>query len=265
MTALRAPDWAIATPYRVSAHSADLLAGHSRVTLSEMSKWTRYTTAGKEGQRRPTQHVEFGPGEVDGLDRRLLGDVEGHRILELGAGAGHSAIALAKQGARVVAIDPAIEEIETARAAAEVAEVHIELHNTGLADLASLPADAFDAVVAIHSLASVSNIDRVFRQVHRLLKSDRPLVISLPHPAALMIDPDDSVNIVASYAEAEPLGTKHHLTYRHGIGDVFTQLTRANFRVDTLLEPAQKEKSKKADGPKNAPASVIFRARKIGT
>ena len=228
-----------------------------------MSTWKRYTTAGKEGQRRPTQHVEFGPGEVEGLDRRLLGDVDGKRILELGAGAGHSAIAFAKQGARVVAIDPVAEEIEVARAAAEVAEVHLELHNTGLADLASLPADAFDAVVAIHSLASVSDIGRVFRQVHRLLKADRPLVITLPHPAALMIDPDDSVNIIAAYDESEPLGKDHHLTYRHGISEVFTQLTRANFRVDVLLEPAQK--AKKPQGPENAPASVVFRARKTGT
>lgn len=263
VAARRAPGWTIATPYRFRPNNAALRGPQLRVTLGEMSTWKRYTTAGKEGQRRPTQHVEFGPGEVEGLDRRLLGDVDGKRILELGAGAGHSAIAFAKQGARVVAIDPVAEEIEVARAAAEVAEVHLELHNTGLADLASLPADAFDAVVAIHSLASVSDIGRVFRQVHRLLKADRPLVITLPHPAALMIDPDDSVNIIAAYDESEPLGKDHHLTYRHGISEVFTQLTRANFRVDVLLEPAQK--AKKPQGPENAPASVVFRARKTGT
>ena len=228
-----------------------------------MDTWTRYTTAGQAGQRRPSDLVEFGPGDVDGLDRRLLGDVDGLRILELGTGSGRSAVALARQGAKVVAIDPDLEESEMARTSAEVAEVHVEVHHTDLADLAFLQADSFEAVISIHSLAAVSDIGRVFRQVHRVLKADRPLVLSFPHPAGLMTNPDDPAQNVSSYDEAKPLGKGHHLTYRHGIGHVFTQLTRSNYRVDTLLEPAAKKTKKK--GTILTPASVIFRARKIGT
>ncbi len=226
-----------------------------------MQLWTRYTTSGDYGQRRPSTSVEFGPGIVDGLDRRLLGEVANQRILELGAGSGRSSIALAKQGARVVAIDPDNGEAEMTRAAAEVAEVHVEVHNVGLADLAFLPADSFDAVFSVHSLASISDVGRVFRQVHRLLKTDRPLVFSLPHPAALTVDPEDGQTITSTYGETEPLGAGHHLTYRHGISHVFTQLTRANYRVDTLLEPAHGDDPV---GPDKLPASIIFRARKIG-
>ncbi len=228
-----------------------------------MELWTRYTTSGDAGQRRPTTSVEFGPGNVEGLDRRLLGEVANLRILELGAGVGHSSIALAKQGARVVAIDPDFNDSEMIRAAAEVAEVHVEVHQTDLADLAFLNADTFDAVMSIHSLASVSDVGRVFRQVHRLLKSDRPLVITLPHPATLMIDREDSKTISSSYDESEPLGAGHHLTYRHGIAHIFTQLTRANYRVDTILEPMDEGESD--SDAAQLPASVIFRARKIGT
>ena len=225
-----------------------------------MQLWTRYTTSGDHGQRRPSTSVEFGPGRVDGLDRRLLGEVANQRILELGAGSGGSSIALARQGARVVAIDPDKSEVERTRAAAEAAEVHVEVHNVGLADLAFLQADTFDAVFSVHSLASVADVGRVFRQVHRLLKSDRPLVFSLPHPAALTVDPEDARTLTSSYDETEPLGAGHHLTYRHGISHLFTQLTRSNYRVDTLLEPEHDEKS----SPNPFPASVIFRARKIG-
>ena len=228
-----------------------------------MDAWTRYTTAGPDGMKRPSDVVEFGPGEVEGLGRRLLGDVDGLRVLELGTGSGRSAIALAKQGARVVAIDPNLDESEMARTAAEVAEVHVEVHNADLADLAFLQADTFDAVISVHSLASVADIGRVFRQVHRVLKADRPLVLSFPHPAALAIDPSDPDTVLSSYDEAKTLGKGHYLTHRHGIGHIFTQLTRANYRVDTLLEPALVAKKKK--GQKLMPASVIFRARKIGT
>ena len=230
-----------------------------------MELWNRYTTSGDAGQRRPTTSVELGPTNVDGLDRRLLGDVANQRILELGAGVGHSSIALAKQGARVVAIDPDFNDSEMTRAAAEVAKVHVEVHQTDLADLAFLQADTFDTVLSIHSLASVSDVGRVFRQVHRLLKSDRPLVISLPHPATLMIDRQDRRTISTSYDETEPLGAGHHLTYRHGIAHIFTQLTRSNYRVDTLIEPIGGESDEDGIDVPRVPSSVIFRARKIGT
>ncbi len=220
-----------------------------------MATWTRYTTAGDYGQRRPTSSVELGPGDVEGLDRKLLGDLSGMRVLDLGCGAGHSSVALAQQGARVVAIDADESQVHLTRQAAENNDVHVEVHHGDLADLAFLHADIFDAVVAVHSLAAVSDIGRVFRQTHRLLKTDRPIVLSLPHPAALMVTTEDPKTISSDYDDAQPLGIGAHLTYRHGIGHAFTQLNRANYRVDTVLEPA---------GNGAHPASVIFRARKIG-
>lgn len=221
-----------------------------------MHNWTRYTTAGDYGQRRPITSVELGPGDVDGVDRKLLGDVSGLRILDLGCGAGHSAAALAKQGARVVAIDPDETQVVLARETSERNEVHVEVHHGDLADLAFLHADIFDAVIAVHSLAAVSDLGRVFRQTHRVLKSDRPLILSLPHPAALMVSAEDPRTIASDYHDDTPLGEGANLTYRHGTGHVFTSLTRSNYRVDTLLEPR---------GNNPHPASVIFRARKIGT
>ncbi len=207
-----------------------------------MQEWSRYTTAGSFGARRPADHVELGPGAVEGLDRRLLGDVSGMRVLDLGCGAGRSSVALASAGARVVAIDADEREVHAARSAADAAEVHVEAHHADLADLAFLQPDSFDAVVAVHSLAAIEDLGRVFRQTHRLLKSDRPVVLTLPHPA--------------SFAGLNgPLGEGAHLTHTHGISHVFTQLTRANYRVDTLLEP---------EGDEARPASVVYRARKIG-
>lgn len=255
----------MSTPYRVvSTNTVAWISpthGVREVSSTGMQLWTRYTTSGDFGQKRPTTWVEFGPGAVEGLDRRLLGDVSDNRILELGCGSGGSSIALAKRGARVVAIDSDKNEAEMTRAAAEAAEVHVEVHNVALADLAFLQADSFDAVISIHSLATVGDVGRVFRQVHRLLKTDQPLVFSLPHPVALIADPEDGRSITSSYDESEPLGAGHHLTYRHGISHLFTQLTRANYRVDTLLEPSNVDAS---TGSHRLPASVVFRARKIG-
>lgn len=221
-----------------------------------MQSWTRYTTAGTAGARRPDDYVELGPDHTEGLDRRLLGEVEGMRVLDLGCGAGRSSLALARQGARVVAIEADQIEVDRVRAAADLAEVHVEAHHADVAELAFLPADSFDAVLSIHSLAAVENIGRVFRQTHRLLRGDRPMIITLPHPAALLSDSTKPEKIVRPYADGLPLGENEFTTYPHGIGDVFTAFTRSNFRVDTLIEPA---------GASSIPNSVIMRARKMGS
>ena len=217
--------------------------------------WTRYTTAGGAGRNRPTATVELGPGDVAGLDRRLIGAFEGQRILELGTGAGHSAIAMATGGARVVAIDSDPEQVVATRAAIDASEQHVELHDGDLAALAFLQADSFDAVVSVHALAAVSDLGRVFRQVHRVLKPDRPIIFTLPHPAALALDTEDSTALTGRYDDAEPLGEGSNLTHRHTVGSVFTQLHRANFRVDAVVEPM-------GAGP--LPESLVIRARKLG-
>ena len=220
-----------------------------------MSPWIRYTTAGLDGDARPDDRLELGPGSVDGLDRRLLGDVNDRRVLILGCGAARGAIALARQGARVVALDSDSAQVERARRNIEAAGVHVEVHEGELSALAFLPADSFDAAVSVHSLAAVPDLARVFRQVHRVLHPDRPLVVTLPHPIDLMVDGDDPTRLVEPYGGGSERGSGHPITHPRSISDVFTTLTRANFRVDTLLEP---------DGPELFPASVIFRARKVG-
>ncbi len=220
-----------------------------------MSPWTRYTTAGFDGDARPDDDLELGPGSVDGLSRRLLGDVADRRVLVLGSGAARGAIALARHGARVVAIDADGGQLERARRNVDAAGVHVELHRGELSALAFLPPDSFDAAVSVHALAAVADLSRVFRQVHRVLAPERPLILTLPHPVQLMVDPGDSTRISEGYGAGPERGSGHHITHPHTISEVFTTLTRANFRVDTLLEP---------DGPALFPASVLFRARKVG-
>jgi hypothetical protein len=56
--------------------------------------------------------------------------------------------------------------------------------------------------------------------------------------------------------------------HRRTIGDVFTALHRTNFRVDQILEPEPRPASRHSDRWTDlmhlVPATVIFRARKLG-
>ena len=98
-------------------------------------------------------------------------------------------MALAKAGARVIAVDEAAGNLGDTRERADREGVKVETHQGPLAELAFVRADTIDAAVSAYGLATVEDRDRVFRQVHRVLRTDRPFVFSLPHPAFVMLDP----------------------------------------------------------------------------
>jgi ubiquinone/menaquinone biosynthesis C-methylase UbiE len=225
----------------------------------------RFSVASPGGRDLPTDVVSYGPDVPREDSLRLLGALDGTRVLDLGCGAGHNAIALARQGAKVIGVDTSSDQVAEARAACEREEVRVELHHAPLAELAFIRADTIDAVLSVWGLVEVDDIDRVFRQVDRVLRPEHPLVLALPHPAYAMIDPDDPERRVRrSYWETAVTDGVVPRT----IGTVFTALGRANFRVDTVLEPQPA-----SGGPRSAawhdhmryvPSTLIIRARKQG-
>ena len=192
-------------------------------------------------------------------DLRLLGPLTGRRVLLLGAGDGTLVLALAAQGAHVIAVDPSAEQVADVRRRLGPTPIDAELHQSDVADLAFIRADTVDSSLSL-TLGSVDDLDRVFRQVHRVLKSDSPLLCSLPHPAADLIDPAGAEPPVVrrSYFERGVVGDHVH----RPLADLFTSFSRANFRIDTLLEP---EDDARVGGSSLVPATLVIRARKVGT
>jgi SAM-dependent methyltransferase len=202
---------------------------------------------------------------------RLAGRVGGKRVLELGCGTGESAVRFALRGATVIGVDAAPECIAEARAAAEAAEVRLELHAVDLADLAFLRADSIDLAYSDGALARLESLDRLFRQVHRVLRPGAAFVFCLPHPMALSTAaepaPKDSLplgatTVTRSYFDDAPvdLGAGGTVT-THTISAVFASLVRAGYRVDALLEPEPAAEGGRA----LLPAAAVWRARKIGS
>lgn len=204
----------------------------------------------------------------------MLGHVAGKRILELGCGPGDAAIGLAREGATVIAVDGSSAHIEAAHSAAQQAEVRLELHATDLADLAFLRADSVDLAFSDGALATVPDLDRVFRQVHRVLRNGGIFAFSLPHPMALCAPTEPTPEgalplsrpaLTRSYYDEGPvdIGTEAapRLVHPHPIGAVVTSLLRAGYRLDTLLEP---EPPRGAAGRALTPDTVVWRAKKEG-
>jgi SAM-dependent methyltransferase len=230
------------------------------------STWTRYSTAHPFARDRTTDHVSLGP-DVPSLDRRLFGDLRNKRVVDLGCGMGHGAVALARQGAKVIGVDPDAGQIVHARALADGHKVKVELHHADLADLAFCRSASVDLLVSTYALAGVEDLDRVFRQAHRVLTPDAPFVFSLPHPFTTLLHRagDGSIRVARPTTSRLPLGDGPMLTYPHQFGDLHTSLTRANFRIDLLLEPEPDPRTQ-AYNPAAGwlPTTLVVRARKVG-
>jgi SAM-dependent methyltransferase len=192
---------------------------------------------------------------------RLIGPVAGKRVLDLGCGAGPAAINFAKQGAVVIAVDGSRAKLEVARARADAEETKVEFREGDLADLAFLRADSVDVVFSGGAIGEVEDLSRVFRQVQRVLRPHAAFVFSYDHPFALGVGPDGVVR--HSYFDPGPVtvdrdGEQVQL-FTRSISEIFTELGRAGFRVDTIVEPRPARYDEKI------PSTIIWRARKEGT
>jgi hypothetical protein len=89
-----------------------------------------------------------------------------------------------------------------------------------------------------------------------------------------MLDPTsaDPLRIVRAYDDHKPVtrrrGDDQVTDHPRTIGEIVAGLTRANFKVDTLLEPTAPAAGSRSpwftDAMRHVPAAVIFRARKQG-
>jgi SAM-dependent methyltransferase len=187
--------------------------------------------------------ISYGAGVPDESDLRLCGDVSGKRVIELGGT--DNAIVFAERGARAMAAATAAQ-VEEGRERAEQSGIRVEFHAGDLADLGFATSGSVDLVFST-ALAGVDDLARVLRQAHRVLRPEAPLVFSVPHPMAAMLEGGEIV-----------------LRRGYGAGarttsDYFMAVMRANFRVDVMAEPH-------LVGQPGAlvPAALVMRAKKLG-
>ena len=224
-----------ATSFLTSSQRADRESHRIRVPIRQTGPVT-------------TPAISFGRDIPDDAELRLCGDIsDGKRALELGVGRTQNAIAFAHAGAKAIAVDPDVSKIESLRAAAVKAEVTVECHVTDLADLGFATSGSIELVLADHTIDDgIEDFGRLLRQVHRVLRSSRPFVISVPHPFAGVHSTDEFGSKVLPYGSVG-----------RTIGDWHIHLNRANFRVDRILELGVSNISP-------VPTTLVIRAQKEG-
>jgi len=179
-------------------------------------------------------------------DARLLGDVAGKRILELGAGAAAGARWLDGQGAEVVALDLSAGMLRHARQAADRSGVRVPLIQ---ADALALPfaTASFDTVcTAFGAIPFVADSGAVMAEVARVLKPGGRWVFSLTHPMRwIFLDEPGEDGLLAvhpyfdrrPYVEEDGAGVPNYVEQHRTLGDRIRELVAAGFVLTDLIEP----------------------------
>jgi SAM-dependent methyltransferase len=189
----------------------------------------------------------WGPEGLREADARLLGDVVGRRVLEVGAGAAQCARWLLGQGAQVVALDLSVAQlrqsrrIDAARGGPAVALVQADAGRLPLADACvDLACSSYGAMPFVADSAAVMG------EVARVLRPEGRWVFSVTHPIRWSL-PDDpgpgGLRVTSSYFDRTPyveLGAAGEVVYvehHRTLGDVVREITGAGMTLVDLVEP----------------------------
>ena len=184
----------------------------------------------------------------------LLGDVRGLSILDLGCGEGGYARELAKEGAKVTAIDCSEMAISYAISAAEEEKLNISHFVRNSNDLYGIEDHSFDVVLCAMMMMDVEDLDGTLKEINRVLKEQGRVFISLLHPCFKppiehhWIKENDTVQVVVKNYfnptewEGKIAGIEQPVIYRHKtLSDYVKIFAQNGFYISDMNEPIPTE------------------------
>jgi SAM-dependent methyltransferase len=128
--------------------------------------------------------VHYGPISPGEKEFRLLGEVRGKDVLEVGCGGGQNAIVLAKWGGRSVGLDISEEQIKYARRLARKQKMQVQFHVGNIESMDLFNNESFDVVLSSFAIGYSENPEKIFHEVSRILRKDGLFVFCVVHPIA---------------------------------------------------------------------------------
>lgn len=168
--------------------------------------------------------------EVD----RLLGDIVGLAVADIGTGTGRHAVRLAAAGARVTAVDFSEEMLKKARAKAGASGLGIGIGFVCHDLTQGLPmADgAFDRVVCGLVVDHIGDLAGLFGEMKRIARADAMIVVSVMHPAMMLKGVQARFTDPATGRETRPA------SHANQISDYVRAAVRAGLRIVEISEHA---------------------------
>ncbi len=172
-------------------------------------------------------YAPLAPGEHE---LKILGDVQGKRVLELACGAAQNAIAVSKWGARVAAVDISALQLSQARRLIAEEGVEVDLLRGDMEHLGMFRDECFDVLMSSFGWEFVPDLAACFSECQRVLRPGGLLVVCTVHPlAAFEWGEDGEALLVTDYfnppAEVwgggEGRGEGRAMTFFHTLEEMF--------------------------------------------
>lgn len=227
----------------------------------------------------------------DNLERpvieKLIGDVDGARVLELGCGSGPYSLWLAQRGARVTGLDLSPTMIALANDHAHKQGLQVDFRVRDIREPLPFVDSEFDLIITAAALHYVEDLSALMREVVRVMNPGASLIASVLHPMSTALFPLADADEVegpdpwegwyfgspirriktpwVNFAEVSTEG-RHIFCHHHTIADYFHSMTGAGLRVEDFCEPippAQfaSKNSERYDKAMRVPVFLIFSAR----
>ena len=213
-------------------------------------------------------------------EARLLGELAGRAVLEVGCGAAQGARWVAAQGADVTAFDVSAGQLVQARELD--GRTGVVVSRLVQADAQRLPfgAGAFDiAFSAFGAVPFVADSACTMQEVARVLRPGGRWVFSVSHPVrwAFPDDPGPAGLVVAQsyfdrtpYVEVDATGTASYVEHHRTLGDRVREIVGAGLELCDVVEPEWPEGHDRPWGQwsplrgRLLPGTAIFVTRKPG-
>lgn len=260
------------------------------LSLSLKDGWNRISENYQREMGIPTDDVYWGDFVAVESQLKMLGDVEGKRILEIGCGGAQNSIALSKWGAEAVGVDLSRKQVMYGKSLSRNENTEVSLL---ICDMEKLPFknESFDIVTTAISLHYVPDLNATVEETNRVLAENGYFTFSTHHPCSegkLVRHRGKTAVALRNYFKrrivrwidrlADGSKVKMHAYYRT-LQDYFDTLIGNGFVVEryvelerleeNMLHPLDKEKIRESREAKRLykikkeiPYCILFKTRK---
>ncbi|MFC1682520.1 class I SAM-dependent methyltransferase [Nanoarchaeota archaeon] len=244
--------------------------------MNNTEKWWNENGLTFQNERNILVDINYGPGSPNEDNLKLLGEIKGKTVLEIGCGGAQCGIALAKKGAKVTGIDISETQLKFAKDLADKNGVDIQFYQGDVVSLKQIGSDSQDIVFSSWALLYVNDLKTCFKEVQRVLKKGGIFVFSTTHPFWAVFD-KEKMAMKRSYLETGAVREQWKkgifVAYHHKISDIINALIGAELIIEKVIEPDSRKhyeedfwmetyEEYKKEGLTFLPATIIVKAKK---
>ena len=184
--------------------------------------------------------IHYGPIIPGEKELKLIYDLTGASVLDLGCGAGHNLMAMKNLGAKSgFGIDFCEEQIKRAK---EKVNTHLEFVVGNISDLTLVRKEKFDLVISVFAISFIGNLDNLFNIIAQNLKPGGNVIISTDHPDRKLSDTNrtnDSVNNHSRlrYWNIPNEDAMPYIHYLHSYEEITSALKKSGLILDDVITP----------------------------